>query len=96
MVKLLLIVSVIAIGAIVYPRYAEHSDDACGALGKRLEALAGPGRPQSPPIRYDDFARAAMQAKFPEVPEALRCTVGYWMVVATPEVAEVAKRVAPK
>jgi hypothetical protein len=94
--KLLLLLVVVAVGAIVYPRYAEHSTDVCGALGKRLEALAGHGRPQSPPIRYDDFARAAMQAQFPEVPEVLRCTVGYWMVVAGPKVADVAQRVVPK
>jgi hypothetical protein len=29
------------------------------------------------------------------VPEVIRCTVGYWMIVMDPDVGDVAKRLAP-
>jgi hypothetical protein len=93
--KLLVLLVCLAVGAVVYPRYAEHTDDVCGALGKRLELLAHAGRGRLPPISYGDVARATMQAQFPAVPEVIRCTVGYWMIVMDPDVGDVAKRLAP-
>ena len=36
-----------------------------------------------------------MQARYPQVPEMLRCAAGYWIAVADPDVGEVAKRMAP-
>ena len=93
--KFLLLLICLAVGAVVYPRYAEHTGDVCDALGKRLGALAHSAKLQSPPISYLDLARASMQAQFPEVPEIIRCTVGYWMIVADPDVADIEKRLAP-
>ena|ERR1019366_10733373 len=93
--KVLVLLVCLAVGAVVYPRYAEHTDDVCGALGKRLELLAHAGRSQLPAISYLDLAKASMQAQFPGVPEIVRCTAGYWMIVTDPDVNDVAKRLAP-
>jgi hypothetical protein len=91
--KLLLLFSFVAVGAVVYPRYAEHSDDVCGAFAKRLEALMRTAQLPSPAGSYNDLANAFMRAQYPQVPAALRCTAGYWMTVVNPDVTGLAQRV---
>jgi hypothetical protein len=103
MTKLLLLVIVLAVGAVVYPRYAEHSSDVCGALGKRLGALMQAARPPVPAAASglahaaagQDLANVYLQAHYPQVPATVRCTVAYWTTVADPDVTAIAKRLLP-
>jgi len=93
--NLLLVLVVLVVGAIVYPRYAEHTDDACAAFGKRLEMLTRTGHLPSSPGNYNDLANAYMQAQYPQVPAAVRCTVAYWTTMLNPEVVVSAMRLLP-
>jgi hypothetical protein len=111
MMKLLLLLIALAVGAIVYPRYAEHSNDVCGALGKRLGVLMQAARPQSPQATdprtaaavsglaraatNQNLANAYMQARYPQVPETVRCAIAYWTTVMDPDVAAIGKRLLP-
>ena len=90
MIRLLLLLIVVAVGAIVYPRYAEHTEDVCAAFAKRLDAQM-----PAPPGAYSNAATNYMQTQYPRVPATIRCTIAYWATVVTPDVAETAKRLLP-
>lgn len=110
--KLLLLLVVLAVGgAFLYPPGAEHTDDVCGALGKRLGVLLRAGDSQLPgstdpriagatsgltrAVTDNDLANAFMQGRYPQLPQTVRCAVAYWTMVADPDVAGMAKRVLP-
>jgi len=105
MTKLLLLLVAVAVGAIVYPRYAERSSDVCGAFGKRLEALVGSAAlPNAAvaaglarPGAADELATAYLQARYPQVPATIRCTIAYWATEVNPDVvARLMPAVRPK
>ncbi len=84
--NLLLLLVALVVGAIVYPRYAEHTDDACAAFSKRLEMLTRTAHLQSSPSNYNDLANAYMQAQYPQLPAAVRCTIAYWTTMVNPDI----------
>jgi hypothetical protein len=85
MLRLLLVLVALAVGAIVYPRYAEHTDDACAALTKRLQAMLPAGH-------YGDLAMSALQAQYPQVPPPIRCAVAWWTTKLDPDAVEKLRR----
>jgi hypothetical protein len=91
MTKLLLLLAALAVGAVVYPRYAEHTDDACGAFAKRLEAMLAAAH-APPPVSYADVANSYLQAQFPQVPAVVRCAVAYWATRFDPDIIETVRR----
>jgi hypothetical protein len=82
MTKLLVVLVALAVGAVVYPRYAEHTDDACGAFAKRLEALLRDAH--LPQVNSADVANSYLQGQYPQVPVVVRCAVAWWATKLDP------------
>lgn len=97
---LLLLVAVVA-GAIIYPRYAEHTDTVCAAFEHKLATVAErqAGRQQQPAQQrllgflqgaitgsQGQIAAAYIHDRYPQLPPLVGCTVGYWRLSFDPDV----------
>jgi hypothetical protein len=88
----LLVLVVLAVAAMVYPRYAEHTDDACAAFAKRLQAMLPAGNIQ---VNYAQLADNDLQTQYPQVPAPIRCAVAWWATKLDPGMVETLRRSLP-
>jgi hypothetical protein len=97
---LLLLVALVA-GAIIYPRYAEHTDTVCAAFEQKLATVAAgqaQHKGQAPSQGVVGFLQGAVAGsqgqlaaayihnRYPQLPPFVGCTVGYWRLSFDPDV----------
>ncbi len=93
----LLLIALVGAGALFYPSWHEHTASACEALNKRAGEIANQemralpyATAQSAPqglLRDSSggVVAATLDTVLPGAPAAVGCAVGYWRLVASPD-----------
>lgn len=102
---LLLAVAALLAGAIIYPRYAEHTETVCAAFEHRLAATAMAQAGPAPPRGLADFLNGALTSsqgrlaaayigeQYRDLPPLAGCTIGYWRLRFDPDVLPLLRKV---